>query len=601
MFPLHEIVFPTSSGKEDALYLNGFGGAVLGAEGILQLGAGQGFRTDTYFGVFPWNLWQRVAGPIPVSLRLRGQGRCRYSLRTLASEPQNDETLQSGIVDIAGEAFVDIAVGDTLAAGSGNGLHLELTAVVATELSAVTFTTPQPPRRTADLGLVITTFNRADVIHGTIAELERMISRDTETVLGRLSLVVVDNGRDLMPAEFPATTVLPNPNFGGAGGFARGLSHLQGFNAATHCCFMDDDAATEGECLMRVRRMLAYACDPRTAVAGAMLRAEETHRIHEQGAVFEWGRGHRIISRKHGLDLLKRNDLVQTLRPEPVGYGGWWLFAFPIGPNLRYPYPMFVRGDDWLFSYLNDFAIEVMPGVCSWQAGFETKITPTEQYLAIKAFVVAELLLRNPASPAKTLYFFATWILRNLFGFCYDRAALNCEALRDVLEGPAFWGRNTALGSRLATLKPLIRTERLQQLESREAALPFIRTHRPERRSKTLLRFALLNGHIVPLWLARFRTPATVAVPHVEAPQPRWAFLRSRVLYRTADGRAFVAVRDTARFFALFARAAVLLGRLFTSYARLRTSYENSVGEYCTKEWWDRRLEAATGGDPTLP
>ncbi len=73
---------------------------------------------------------------------------------------------------------------------------------------------------------------------------------------------------------------------------------------------MDDDAATEPECILRTRRLLAYARDPHLAVTAAMLRAETSFMMHEQGALFEWGRNHRIISRKNGGDLRDRAVLA---------------------------------------------------------------------------------------------------------------------------------------------------------------------------------------------------------------------------------------------------------------------------------------------------
>ena len=588
MFPLHRIVFPSQGDTNEKLFVQwlGLGGRKDATPLCFEIA--QGFRTDTYFGVFAWRNWRRIAHLTDVLLHLRGQGRCRFALKTLAKSPCEDVTLQHGIVEIAGEAVVDLSL--ALSSTASRGVYLEVLAITDLHLESLNFVTRQPPVRPIDLGLIVTTFKRPEAVSATIENLQTMLAHDAERALGQMSLTIVDNGRDLDPASYPDITILPTPNLGGAGGFARGLSHLQGSRSATHACFMDDDAATEHECLFRVRRLLAYAVDDRTAVSGAMLRDEHRACMHEQGAILEWGRGHRVISRKHRSNLLDRRDLMNALASEPIGYGGWWLFAFPISDNTRYPYPLFVRGDDWLFSYLNNFAIEAMPGICSWQAGFETKISPTEQYLALKAFLVAELILRRPANPLNTLYFFAAWLLRNLFGYCYDRAALNCEALSDVLKGPEYWGENAALGRRLASLRPLIETERMQVLNEREAEVAYTET-RPERRWRVWIRLLTLNGHIVPLWLAGWFSLPVVCVRYVNAPKPAVTFMRQKIIYKSTTGRlAFIAVRDTGRFFGLLARSCALLTRLLFSYATLQQRYEISTRTFCTKAWWDEKV-----------
>jgi galactofuranosylgalactofuranosylrhamnosyl-N-acetylglucosaminyl-diphospho-decaprenol beta-1,5/1,6-galactofuranosyltransferase len=587
MFSLHEVVLPASRDDEN-LFVQWIGSVARGAARPFRLEVAQGFRTDTYFGVFALGHWRRIAALDDLVLRFRGSGRCRYAVKTMATAQAEDEVLQQGIVEIAGEAVVDLNA--IVSQAAPPSLYLEILAVTDTCLESLAFATRQTPVRHVDLGLVVTTFNRTDDVRETIDKLHGMLARDPEREIGTMRLVIVDNGRDLDPDDFPDITVLANANLGGAGGFARGLAHLQDLGSATHGCFMDDDAATTEESLFRVRRLLAYATDPQTAVSGAMLRAEHRARMHEQGAMIEWGRGHRIISRKHGLDLLDRRHLLHALEPETVGYGGWWLFAFPIGRDIVYPYPVFVRGDDWLFSYLNAFTIEVMPGICSWQAGFETKISPTEQYLAFKAFLVAELLLRTPTHRAKTIYFFGAWLLRNLFGYCYDRAALNCEALSDVLEGPEFWARNASLGGRLAALKPLVTTERLRSLDPQDVAMPFAHMRWPERRARTWVRVLTLNGHLVPLWLAGLVVQPVVAVPQLQAPHPVAAFLRRTIIYRTPGKQAFVAARDTGRLLQLFVRSCILLVRLFLAYSNLRTRYAASVERLCTQGWWNQKF-----------
>jgi galactofuranosylgalactofuranosylrhamnosyl-N-acetylglucosaminyl-diphospho-decaprenol beta-1,5/1,6-galactofuranosyltransferase len=583
MYPLHRLVFPAASDKHEGLYLNAIGERPAGFDNpAIDLAAGEGFRADTYFGVFPLNQWKRLARLRSLLLALNGEGLVHVRIRALGSAENTDPVLFEQETNLG--TVLDIS--EALESASWEGIYLELTARTTVRLKDVAFTTADAPRRQVHLGLSITTFGRAEMVTHTIGKLTDLIARDPEPELGSLSLAIVDNGRQLDVQGFPGATIVPNANLGGAGGFARGLAHYSESAHTTHVCFMDDDAATEEECLLRARRILAFAIDDRTAVSSAMLRAETSFMMHEQGALFEWGENHRIISRKNGLDLLRRSDLLEALRPEEIAYGGWWFFAFPIRAKLIFPYPLFVRGDDWLFSYLNDFNIETMPGIASWQEGFEGKISPTEQYLATKAFLVAELILRDPPNPLATARFFARWVTRNIFGYCYDRAALNCEAISDVLKGPQFWGKNVALGKRLGEIRQQVSSEKLQPIVANTGG-HLARAVRSERRSKALLRILTLNGHLLPSGLFG-AVDKHIDVHLLDAPQPRFTFGRSQVRYvNPAQGKMFLAAKDTARALALLFHLAGLMIKLVLNYRKLRADYRQAIELFGTKAWWD--------------
>ncbi|WP_164854876.1 glycosyltransferase [Devosia sp. 1566] len=591
MYPLHKLAFPHNTDKAEALYLRPIGDRVPDLQGeAIALEPGQGVRGDTYFGLFPLAQWRRVAALRSYGIVVMGEGAATLLLRALDPAAAEDPVLLELNIEL-GSGMIDVS--GVLAQAEAEGVYLEIVARSDVSLRRAAFVTKDAPRRRVELGLSITTFGRAAMVAQTIDKLTHFIERDPEPELGAFSLLVVDNGRELDAASYPGATVLPNANLGGAGGFARGLSHYVDTSATTHVCFMDDDAATEDECLLRTRRLLAYAQNERTAVSSAMLRAETSFMMHEQGALFEWGENHRIISRKNGLDLLKREHLAEALRQEPFSYGGWWFFAFPIRGELVFPYPMFVRGDDWLFSYLNNFSLETMLGVASWQEGFEGKISPGEQYLATKAFLVAELILRDPPNPLATARFFGRWALRNIFGYCYDRAELNCEAISDVLKGPEFWAENAALGKRLGELRGMVKAEILQPLpDAGEHVLA--RASRPERRTKTALRLLTLNGHLLPRGLVGTSVTEEVSLPRVDAPQPRFAFGRKQVRYVDEhQGKVFLAVKDTARALELMVRLTILLTRLVFSYDRLRKEYRAAIGRFGTKAWWDQTFQRA--------
>lgn len=595
-FPLHRVILPGEGHGDRDLYVRGLEGAEVTRAMPLPLQSGQGFATDTYFGVFPHKQWLRLAELDDIDLVVEAEGALDITLKTLARARGADTIVATWAIEgTPGGAPWRAPVAQLLRTAPDEGVHVELRALSPAHVSAIRFETSQAPRRPVGLGLIITTFKRVSAVTAAVARLSDFRAHDPEKALGPLSIIVVDNGREIDPATIAADVVLPNPNVGGAGGFARGLSYLIDETDLTHGCFMDDDAATEAECVLRARRLLAFAVNDRVAVNAAMLRAEATFMMHEQGALFEWNRNFRIISRKNGLDLRQRQSIHEMLRPEPYRYGGFWFLAFPARGPLRFPYPLFVRGDDWLFSYLNDFQIEVMPGIASWQEGFEGKISPIEQYLAFKAFLIAELMLREPPDRTRSVKFFFRWIKRNLAGYCYDRAHMNCEALADVLKGPQFWAENVSLEKRIGTLKTQIRAEMPKVVES-EPARPLERGGRREKGAARLLRALTFDGHLLPSAVLRRRGRDGARLHLLWAPSPEEVMRRRSVVYVDPESkRAFTATRDIARYFSILARTFVLLARFWVGYSRLRAAYIEAVDVLCTQDWWKQRIGEIDG------
>ncbi|MDQ2095984.1 glycosyltransferase family 2 protein, partial [Rhodalgimonas zhirmunskyi] len=195
--------------------------------------------------------------------------------------------------------------------------------------------------------LSITTFRREAAVERTVRRFSKFIT--DSRLKDHIRLTVVDNGQSVSIEESDHVHVIPNENFGGAGGFSRGLIAARE-SGASHCLFMDDDASIHMESLERTWMFLAYARDPATAVAGAMINAAHRWAIWENGAIFNT----RCYPLHMGVDLRDPGQAFgmefDTTGPAPANfYGGWWYFAFPVAEVKHMPFPFFVRGDDVSF------------------------------------------------------------------------------------------------------------------------------------------------------------------------------------------------------------------------------------------------------------
>jgi galactofuranosylgalactofuranosylrhamnosyl-N-acetylglucosaminyl-diphospho-decaprenol beta-1,5/1,6-galactofuranosyltransferase len=232
--------------------------------------------------------------------------------------------------------------------------------------------------------------------------------------------------------------IIRQDNFGGTGGFTRGIiESLAG--RATHAALLDDDTEIDPNILVRLSRLLGYI-EPDVTIGGQMLNV----RLPTQ------------LSASHEAVDLEALTLHNPLRASDLSapgaaqlfatrhtsaYNGWWLCCIPV-PAVRQvglPLPMFIRHDDIEYGTRCTFAgvrVVTMPGIFVWHEPFEAGRSPWISYydrrnLMITAAVHNRLKLRsalawywNDVSPALAL---------DHFGF----VAANCRAMEDYLKGPA--------------------------------------------------------------------------------------------------------------------------------------------------------------------
>ena len=460
-------------------------------------------------------------------------------------------------------------------------------------LAGFSFATRTVPRRAVRLGICITHYDRKTQVVPAIARLKRDLLDDPRYAQ-RVALVVVDNSRNLDASETTGATVVANRNLGGAGGFARGMMHLNDQGSFTHALFMDDDASCEVESIRRTIARLEHAIDPRTAVSGAMLRAAEPYRQFENGARFD-GLCHPL---GHGFDLRDPVALVHNERRHPSDYGAWWFFAFPLEQAIGYPFPYFVRGDDIDFSLRNDFRIVNANGIASWQDDFAVKHGPQTNYLDTRNHLL-QILHGYRGGRALALYVSLRMFLPANLAGQYDLAAAAIMAIADVRRGPAFFAANADLTDPRRRIQALVRTERMKPMD--EGTMRDARwTGLAEPRWRGALRWLTANGHLLPRWLfhrhaARFEK--TYVLPL------RGTFRRTSVyVYDAASGTGMRLDHSKRRFFGnLFAYLRHAIG-LAIAYDPLARDYRAAYAGLTSDAFWREqfgRESADAGAVPT--
>lgn len=565
--------------------------AQIGApQGSFTLAQGGKLSFDTYFNLFNLGTWMRVCALKGLCLELTATGRLEIRIHHLPSGGGKTLIYRSRQTLSATAPYrVDLA---TLLAGEQSGLlALEILAL-GTEITLhdARFACSNTLQKVPRLAISITTYQRERKVRDTVARLQRFL---TGFAFGdQIHVQVIDNGQSAKIRNSRRVSSYSNPNFGGAGGFARGLLEAQdrGFS---HCLFMDDDASFHMENIRRSYVLLALARDPATALAGAMISNLHKWQIWESGAYFD-GSCHPLFN---GTDLRQPGAVQQMAlasdQPQPATYyGGWWFFAFPLARVRHHPFPFFVRGDDISFSLANDFSIVTLNGVVSFQDDFVEKESPQTLYLDLRNHLLHHLVFaRLERSALGTARIACRFMMRSMLRCKYESAAAQLLAWRDVMQGPGFFDRNIDMQARQADICALTQAERWQQIRPADL-VERRRFSRLPRRLRHYLGLLSLNGHLLPFW-SRLGDRMVLEIKDRGLVFP--AFGGARLTYlNSARSQGYRLHHSKRRFFALVWQMLTTLLRWQRQYDGLKRAYRRGYDEMTTGAYWEGKLQRRT-------
>ena len=583
---LQSLIWPEPGfSTEQDLYVRLSAGAALSIEAP-RIDFSPGARADfgTYYNLFNSGKWHMHCRLETLFLALEGKGRFELTVFYAHPDRPRERVVQKGVV-LDGVHVFDVTPAN--GCDPRGVLFFEVTAQGQGHLSGAHWQTDAAPRRAPDLMVSVTTFQREAAVVRTAERFVRFAK--TSPIAEHLHLTIVDNGQsaDIPPA--PNVTVIPNANLGGSGGFARGLLAAQD-RGATHCLFMDDDAAVHMEAIERTWTFLAYATDPGTAVAGAVATARQPWDVWENGALF-----HQVCRPLfNGTDL---RDLTETLAMEfastakaPANfYGGWWYFAFPVDGVRHMPFPFFVRGDDVSFSLVHEFTPVTLPGVMSLQdENFSVKETPLTVYLDLRSHLAHHLSLpQMEIGRMGLLKIILRFHLRSLILCHYDTLDAVVLALGDVRAGPGYFADNADLAARRRDIATGTDMERWRSVAQASGTQDRLRlpSHRPGPR---FLMKCTLNGHLLP-GFGLIGNRITLPAARRGAIRPVWG--AARITYHSDDGTRSYAVAHSKR--RAWAATRNMLGHawvLWRDYAALRDRWREGYHDMTQAPFWKRLL-----------
>lgn len=575
---LHRFVFANLEVPADeSMYFRVSDGAwaELG-ERRVHFDAGGIVSSDTFYNGLTIGTWKRRCDVSALSLRLRGSGEVLLTLGQHRFGQASIWHAEHRLVLSAGEE-VELALPFWPAVHDGM-LFFRLRGLGAGTLDEAAYVTPDPPRHSVRLGIVITHFNRQAQVVPAIGRIERALLARPD-LRDRLTLTVVDNSRNLGLAAGTRVEVIANRNLGGTGGFVRGLLSLIDGGGHTHALFMDDDASCETESIARCLALLQYARSPALAVAGALLRELEPWRLLEKGARFAG----KVEPLSAGLDVRSIPDLLAAERnPARPDYGAWWFFAFPIAAVRRFPFPFFVRGDDVSFGLDNGFDIVTLNGIACFGEDFSAKHGPLTAYLDARYHLVQALLAPRGAA-SRVFWVGSRLFVKPLTSYLYSSARAVTLALRHALEGPEFFRDHLDMAGVRGEIATWPGNEKMVALDRAALATKGPR-RRPESALRRLARVLTLQGFLLPRWLLVDRTLVQDKAFHGRASD---VFRFRRVLYQhPATGEAYLAHYDRRRFFAELGSFLAAWATVFIRLPTLRKAYAAGAATMTSIDFW---------------
>ncbi len=521
---LQRILVDRPLAKRDLYWRMDTQGAAIGQDGLL-IPKNATLSFDAYLNTFFEAPWRQRTDLQTLKLRIAAEGnyelrvyRRALGRRTLVAE----QLVTDGIAELR---FTK----DALNFRQYGALAVELTSLSKPVLwQNGSWFAERAQCSPVGLAAVFCTFNRE-------AEITRVIESiaDDETVLQNLARIyVVNQGRpDLFRSANNAVQrlgsrlrVIEQDNYGGAGGFTRGLLACLDDAAVTHAVLLDDDIEVEPESLLRMASFYSLATAD-LVIGGQMLDSVQPTQIYEAGAIIS-DRHWAFQPQQHGCDAANPANFEQLSQPAPVHYNGWWCCAMPMSVirDNGLPLPCFIRGDDvemGLRLHQRGVATVPMPGIVVWHEPFYLKLGSWQLYYETRNMLIT-MALHLPSSPSAVTRRMMRHLLVHLMTFRYYSSALIVRGIQDFLAGPERLQNPRQLHAELAQLRtryPAKSTPRSKVLQAQPNAA------RPHGRAKHAIYVArmLLKQYFKPtcpvpaqtLPVERFEWPKMHGVEHV--------------------------------------------------------------------------------------
>lgn len=298
------------------------------------------------------------------------------------------------------------------------------------------------------LACCICTYRKEDFVRRNVELiLEGMADGRCPSLDGRLEIYIIDNGESLpgdLFAGHPCIHILPNRNYGGSAGFARGMMEAVLYRegeAFTHLILMDDDILVLPETLERTYSFLRLLKEEyrQCILGGSMLLLENKSIQAEACGWYDASSGENRISQKSMLDLSVRENLVLNERHEETNFGGWWYACIPASfvREKKLPLPLFLHRDDQEYGLRSGREVLQFGGIGVWHPTPAGKHADYIYYYDQRNMLIVGILGYSEAISGRRLKRLLTAnVIKRCLGYRYNSAFMALKGCEDFCRGP---------------------------------------------------------------------------------------------------------------------------------------------------------------------
>lgn len=365
---LYSIKLPLDERRQE-LYIKGKSLRI--EDGSVFLKKNQTLDLGTYFNLFSAQKWEKYTSINAVKIQLNLKG--KYTVTVVGIRNQKQTTLLTE----AGEDEYQKII--PLADVADNFLSFEVTALEDdVQFFGGAYYGEFAEKSEADIGIIICTFKREDYVKRNLETLKGLMRENPH-----FHVMIVDNGRTLPEVQETQLQIIHNRNYGGSGGFTRGLIEQVNQGINDYVLMMDDDILIETSSLERVYALCCYRnpAYKMQMIAGSMMSMDQPTLQYENTAY--WGKI-RMHALGRYLDLTMAEGLLQNDNIPEVSnkYAAWWFCCIPMAviEQNGYPLPAFIKSDDMEYGIRNRQDIITMNGIGVWHETFNKKENAVVNY-----------------------------------------------------------------------------------------------------------------------------------------------------------------------------------------------------------------------------
>ncbi|MFI3255966.1 MAG: hypothetical protein R3Y52_00785 [Psittacicella sp.] len=456
-------------------------------------------------------------------------------------------------------------------------IYPKIKAITDLKLNQLCFRSTTKPKQ-AKLGIVITHFNRLKEITFSAQNIKENLL-ESPLYKDHIDLIIVDNSKNCGIKETQNIKVIPNLNYGGTGGFTRGLIELEDNGNYTHCLFMDDDGACEIESIKRIYNFFKYSKAEDTAISGMMLREDAPWMLHEKGGKYTNGK---ISSILHGLNLVDVNSLIHIENEDDkIEYGAWFFFGFPIKHVSQYAFPFFVRGDDIHFSLLNKFNIISLSGVGVYSFDFEHKESGLTKYLSFRSMAI--LGLSNKKNSLWLIKLFLKTYYAQIFSFRYSFSEMIILALKGILAGPEYFEKNIDMQEIFKLYSKYCLNEIKNPITLPINYLDHFK-NKPHNIFTKILQIISLNGTFIPSLLKQKNT-----LYHPNSSRAAFRYItkyKTILYYDKITQTGYYSKQNFFKFCLSIIKGSWYITKILLNNNKLKKEYGSNLLKYTNKSFW---------------